>query len=492
MSHNFETDLYLHGRCHLFALRVAEYFDKPISVLWDLNPVDDDYQPLGIGPCLVHAYVQLDDGSVLDAGGATVDPTPFEDTYPCNEPALELFDRHEFDLLIKKKGWDSFNPEEENKIDDEVMRLFDPFILRQALKTVAPDLLTDAIDWDKPKLLDVCVNIAKESLNAGDIAVFSHDCLYSKNMEKFTLNNIFWLSAMKDHISSLSNDTLVKFLSTIESKKHLRNIAGEFAHNAALAHDLDKLNLLRNHPQFDGCILGVTHLAMVFQSSDNPEVIHWTLDYLDSEIAKGRADVPLKQGNPGTEISFFNKALSFNVNYDTFESWFKEIQKYPAVLEILDADSLIKQASYALHSKNISLISTLPQFKGMLPCHNISQGVSDDPAKVSTVKEFIQVAESLPTTTESILKALKANLLAHFAKHLDFEVCEHMLKHHYLNEPDGVDDALIATGDDEQRVAFIKSVLLAMSLEKVAVHYEEIKQVEEPELAMDFGPHNTL
>lgn len=491
MSQNFETDLYLYGRCHLFALRVAEYLGKPISVLWDLNPVDDDYEQLGIGPCLVHAYVQLDDGSVLDAAGATIDPTPFEDTYPCHEPALELFDRHEFDLLIKEKGWCSFNPEEENKIDDEVMRLFDPFILRQALKTAAP-ALSAAIDWEKPKLLDICVNIAKESLNAGDIRVFSHDCLYSKNMEKFTLNNIFWLSAMRDHISSLPNNTLVKFLSTIEAKKHLRNIAGELAHKAAMAHDLDKLNLLRNHPQFDGCILGVTHLAMIFQSSDNPEVIHWTLDFLDSEIAKGRAAVPLRQDNPGTEISFFNKALSFNVNHDTFESWFKEIQKYPTVLEILDADSLIKQASYTLHSKNISLISTLPQFRGMLPCHSISQGLCENPTKVTQVKEFLQVAESLPTTSENLLKVIKSNLFVHFAKHLDFEICEHMLKHHYLNGTDGFDDVLTAIGGNEQSVAFINSVLLAMNLENVANRYEESKQVKEPELAMDLGPHNSL
>ncbi len=491
MSQNFDTDLYLHGRCHLFALRAAEYLDKPISVLWDLNPVDDNYEELGIGPCLVHAYIQLDDGSVLDAAGATVDPIPFEETYPCNEPALEQFDRHDFDLLIKKKGWSSFKPEEENKIDDEIMRLFDPVILRQSLEPIAPALST-AIDWDKQKLLDICVNIAKESLSAGDISVFSRDCLYSKNMEKFTLNNIFWSSAMSDQISNLPNDTLVKFLSTIESKNHLMNIAGDFAHKAAMTHDLDKLNLLRHHPQFNGCILGVTHLAMIFQASDNLEVIHWMVEFLDSEIAKGRADVPLKQNNPGTEISFFNKALSFNVNHDTFESWFKVIQEYPAVLEILDADSLIKQASYTLHSKNISLISTLPQFKGMLPFHNISQGISDDPAKVSTVKEFLQVAESLPTTSENILNSLKANLLVHFANHLDFEVCEHMMRQHYLNEPDGVDDALIAVGSNEKSVAFINSILLAKQLEDFAARHEENTKAGKVEPTMDIGPQNAL
>lgn len=58
-------DIYLHGRCHLFALALHEVFSYPIEFFWETNCIEDGEE---YGEVLVHAYV-IKNGICVDIEG---------------------------------------------------------------------------------------------------------------------------------------------------------------------------------------------------------------------------------------------------------------------------------------------------------------------------------------------------------------------------------------------------------------------------------------
>ncbi len=62
-----DRDLYLHSRCHIFALALHEVTGYPIKALWDAEPFYDDADEGP--PALVHMWVESPSGRKLDASG---------------------------------------------------------------------------------------------------------------------------------------------------------------------------------------------------------------------------------------------------------------------------------------------------------------------------------------------------------------------------------------------------------------------------------------
>ena len=67
-ENNHSVGLYLHGRCHLFALKLHEMTQYPISAYIELEPWDDNYNILD-KPALIHAFCMLNDSLSIDALG---------------------------------------------------------------------------------------------------------------------------------------------------------------------------------------------------------------------------------------------------------------------------------------------------------------------------------------------------------------------------------------------------------------------------------------
>jgi len=61
-----DLELYLHGRCHFFALALNKALGFPIECLWDNEAWFEDGDP---SPALVHAYCIRPDGTRVDAQG---------------------------------------------------------------------------------------------------------------------------------------------------------------------------------------------------------------------------------------------------------------------------------------------------------------------------------------------------------------------------------------------------------------------------------------
>lgn len=97
------VDVYLHGRCHIYALALAAEHGYEIRALWDLEPTDDDLNP---GPTsLVHAYCRPPDGRVVDASGVHQEEDELLCGHgPCNEPDLVTHTPESIRALIRTRA----------------------------------------------------------------------------------------------------------------------------------------------------------------------------------------------------------------------------------------------------------------------------------------------------------------------------------------------------------------------------------------------------
>ena len=59
-------DMYIHGRCHIFALALHNVFGYKMIFLWDTESWDEDGN---IGTSLTHAYTESNTGKFFDARG---------------------------------------------------------------------------------------------------------------------------------------------------------------------------------------------------------------------------------------------------------------------------------------------------------------------------------------------------------------------------------------------------------------------------------------
>jgi len=99
---------YTCGRCHLFAVVVAELTRQPVTLLWDDEAWDDD-MGLMDKPCLVHAFVSMNE-TMVDIEGT--DNRAFEDEYPCASPRYEILAPEEVLAIALEEEWPQFEPGE--------------------------------------------------------------------------------------------------------------------------------------------------------------------------------------------------------------------------------------------------------------------------------------------------------------------------------------------------------------------------------------------
>ncbi len=83
----FNEELYLYGRCHLFALALSQTFDYEMEFFWDTEAWFDK-KGENIGPALVHAYCLLPDGTCVDARGTISSKEEMLDDYDWNTPSF--------------------------------------------------------------------------------------------------------------------------------------------------------------------------------------------------------------------------------------------------------------------------------------------------------------------------------------------------------------------------------------------------------------------
>lgn len=116
---------YSHGRCHLFALVLAEKLNSNISVYWDIE-ADDGEGNLIYEDCLVHAFVKINDEELLDVNGRSyIDDCLAE--YPCNKGIIIDYNIEQFKQIISDQKWFSFENDEYLKIKSYIEENFNSF-----------------------------------------------------------------------------------------------------------------------------------------------------------------------------------------------------------------------------------------------------------------------------------------------------------------------------------------------------------------------------
>lgn len=101
---------YTSGRCQLYALVAAELLETRVSVLWDIDAIDDDLNPIGFD-CLVHAFVKKEN-QIYDIEGLFDEDDYNLENYPCNVALYKDYNIDEFKNLIKKNNWSNFDDHE--------------------------------------------------------------------------------------------------------------------------------------------------------------------------------------------------------------------------------------------------------------------------------------------------------------------------------------------------------------------------------------------
>lgn len=106
---------YTSGRCHLFALVLAELTNTNVTVWWDADALDENLDPIGEF-CLIHAVVMNQANQAMDVEGVGVTP----DEYEFNELKEEQFGAVEFARIIANKEWPLFEPGERKHIEKRI------------------------------------------------------------------------------------------------------------------------------------------------------------------------------------------------------------------------------------------------------------------------------------------------------------------------------------------------------------------------------------
>lgn len=103
---------YQAGRCHLFAIALAELQGGKVTLLWDDQAYDDDMNIIHES-CLVHAYIVSDD-QVCDVEGWRENDV--EKSYPVNSPRLENITPESLLEVIEEKRWPAFEAGEKKQL----------------------------------------------------------------------------------------------------------------------------------------------------------------------------------------------------------------------------------------------------------------------------------------------------------------------------------------------------------------------------------------
>lgn len=109
---DFDRESYLFGRCHLYALVLAEMTGHQTEMLWD-----DGYWHEGAevaSKVLVHVYIVTSDGKCFDADGLLTKERLHEE-YECEEPSFEKVSTEQLRERIQSNILEAFEPEEEEK-----------------------------------------------------------------------------------------------------------------------------------------------------------------------------------------------------------------------------------------------------------------------------------------------------------------------------------------------------------------------------------------
>jgi len=108
---------YTAGRCHLFAVMLAQHYSLPVTLLFDTEAEDEGFSLIE-EPCLVHAYIELG-GNVLDIDGLQ-SPIQIEGNYEANCPEIKRLPPEEVLELAKEKGWPLYISGEEGWIKERI------------------------------------------------------------------------------------------------------------------------------------------------------------------------------------------------------------------------------------------------------------------------------------------------------------------------------------------------------------------------------------
>jgi hypothetical protein len=107
-----DINQYLSGRCHLFAYLLSKSLKTNVTILFDDEAYDENYEIINES-CLVHAYVKKGD-LVCDINGWQEDS--IDSCFPVNSPRVETMNSEDFHALFIKREWGDFNIGEKDKL----------------------------------------------------------------------------------------------------------------------------------------------------------------------------------------------------------------------------------------------------------------------------------------------------------------------------------------------------------------------------------------